>query len=221
MEPGPNNRLVKGHREMRGYILPPYLDTNADDLLLMIREGFVEDGVPPFAMDKSGKFFVSDITLERLADGEEDTKWGHFVTKMADTFQLLVVAGEPPVGCIEIPLTHFVQRGRLGCPGHLGYSLEQLFHDGCGRGVDVNTFADQYSIPRIQRYNGVLGSIGSCYNGEDGSVVWLDGAVTLRELFNQGMEPESVRTFAWQNDIPTNHQYHADGRRVVLPNMLL
>ena len=80
----------------------------------------------------------------------------------------------------------------------------------------MNTFADQYSIPPNQRYNGVgsvganltgEGSIAPIYYGEDGAVVWNAGGVTLRELFNQGLEnPVSVQTFAWQNNIPTNHQ---------------
>ena len=230
MEAGRNNRVVKDHREMRGYIMAPYKDASANEMLGMIRQGLFEVGVPPFAMDKSGKCFVSDNTLKQLADGEEDTGYGKFVTKMHDSFELEVVAGEPPVGCIEIPLTHFVERGNLGTPGHLGYSLEELFQD--GRRVDVNRFADQYSIPRNQRYNAV-GSVGASLTGEgsiaaiytrddDGAVVWQAGVVTLRELFNQGLEnPVSVQTFAWQNNIPTNHQYHADGRRVVLPCMLL
>jgi hypothetical protein len=230
MEAGRNNRVVKDHREMRGYIMAPHKDASANEMLFVIREGVCEDPVPPFAMDKSGKWFVSDNTLKQLADGEEDTPYGKFVTTMHDSYELEVVAGEPPVGCIEIPLTHFVERGNLGRPGHLGYSLEELFQD--GPGVDANRFADQYSIPRNQRYNGA-GSPGASLTGEgsiaavytrddDGAVVWEAGVLTLRELFNQGLEnPVSVQTFAWQNNIPTNHRYHADGRRVVLPCMLL
>jgi hypothetical protein len=120
MEAGRNNRVVKDHREMRGYIMAPHMDATASEMLFCIRRGICEDGVPPFAMDKSGKWFVSSATLEQLADGEEDTKYGPFVTTMADSFELEVAAGEPPVGCREIPLTHFVQRGNLGRPGHLG-----------------------------------------------------------------------------------------------------
>jgi hypothetical protein len=204
MEAGRNNRVVKDHREMRGYIMAPHKDASANEMLFVIREGVCEDPVPPFAMDKSGKWFVSDNTLKQLADGEEDTPYGKFVTTMHDSFELEVVAGEPPVGCIEIPLTHFVERGNLGRPGHLGYSLEELFSDGCGRGVDVNTFADQYSIPPNQRYNGVgsvgalltgEGSIAPIYYGEDGAVVWNAG----------GLPCVSFSTKGWRTQYRSKH----------------
>ena len=96
LKAGPDKRLKVDHGRMRSYIMPPDLDLSSNETLYII-EG-LEDGAKPFAISKCGKFYVSNDTLDKLSVGSEDMRYGVFLNKLHDVYDLWLVAGKPPVG---------------------------------------------------------------------------------------------------------------------------
>jgi hypothetical protein len=212
---GPNERLKVDHDTIRTFIVQrgDVEDNSACEVIygLLMGLGFLD--ADPIAIHKWGEVYLSKETLYYLAQGSEDMKFGVFMDKLKYTYGFSMAGGKPPVGCVEMPFSCFVERGYYGKPGPLGHSLYQLFKEVKGQGLDedsVNVFASQYYIHhRDVRYN------------RDGSVVakgMLKDELTLSELFKRGLDnKELVRNFALQHHIPTDNHYHADGRIVVLP----
>ena len=157
LQAGPNKRLKVDHQTMRAHIISPCEgeDNPASCTIYLMLKGFL--AAKPTAIHKYGELYLSDKTVYNLAKGSEDMTYGDFLIKLYVSYNFWLFAGKPPVGCVKMPISCFVERGHYGVPGPLGYSLDQLFKEVQGQGLDedsVKVFADQYFIHWNEHYNG-------------------------------------------------------------------